>query len=480
MGAVYGSTALQQMRSWSLMGELRLAYKDMLYFNVDGRNDRPSTLNHGYFYSSESLGFVFSELIHDKLILNFGKVRVSYSKVGSPALPYTNNTTLAGPNSMFVYWPFNGQQSYLPSATYPNPNLTNENKNEVEGGLSLQFFQNRLGIELTRYHGWSTNQIVFSPMLPETGYTGGNLNIGGITHRGTELQVTGTPVKTSKFRWDITLNWEQDKSKVDKLGPNNQPLLVGWEGAAVMGQPYPVIYGEALLHDSKGNLVKSDEGDQTDRVLYGDWMLDPSGNKTIAKIMPDWTGGLKNTFTYKNISLSFLFTAQMGGHVYDLLEGYFTRFGMAAWQNSRPANNQLVLPGVMGHYDYTTGKVVVTDPNPNNGVWTNFDNHCINDYWNDERCTEPTDFIRLKELSISYDLPKEFARKILMQGIRVSASGRNLWRKFSKDFHGMDPEFVTSSDNWYLSNPSPVEGNAAAIYGFPPNRTYTISVSLTF
>ena len=265
------------------------------------------------------------------------------------------------------------------------------------------------------------------------------------------------------------------------LMPSDQQMhQLAWDGKVllVVGYPYPMVYGEALLKDEDGNLIKSDEGDQENRTLYGDWLMDPTGSKPIAKIMPDWTAGLRNTFTYKRISLSALLTSQKGGHVYSLLAGYFERFGMDARWNDRPSDNRLVLPGVMGHFDYATQKVVVSDPNPNNDVWTRFDNHCVNDYWNDERCTQPTDFIRLKELAISYDLPVSVVKKAFMKGMRISASGVNLWRKFDKDFYGMDPEFVTSGEVW--GNPSPVAGNAFACYGFPPNKTYTVSINITF
>ena len=472
------NTSLYQARMFSLLGEARLSYKDMLYYTLTGRNDWPSTLENNYFYSSHSLGFIFSQLISDKSILNFGKVRASFAKVGSPAQPYANNTTLTTPNTLFIYWPFNGQQSYLPSDAYPNPSMTNEEKNEIEWGVNLDFFQSRLGVEFTQYHNWSENQIVWSPMLAETGYNGGDVNIGGITHKGIEITLTGVPVKTKNFSWDVYLTWSQDNSKVDALGPTNAPVSVGWEGAAIVGYPFPMVYGEALLKDENGNLIKSDEGDQENRTLYGDWLMDPTGSKPIAKIMPDWTGGLRNTFTYKRLSLSALLTAQQGGHVYSLLAGYFERFGMDARWDDRPDDNRLVLPGVMGHFDYATQKVVVSDPNPSNDVWTRFDNHSVNDYWNHERCTQPTDYIRLKELAISYDLPVSVAKKAFMKGMRISASGVNLWRKFHKDFYSQDPEFITAGEVW--GSPEPKAGNAVATFGFPPNKTYTISVNITF
>lgn len=460
-----------QYRTFSIMGEARVAYRNMLYFTITGRNDWASSLNNSYFYPSYSLGFIFSELIPDNSILTFGKVRASYAKVGSPAAPYANNVRLTSAGGLGVTWPFQGSASYLPSATFPNPDLTNEYKSEIEFGLDLKFFQNRLGIDAAYYHNWSTNQIVWEEMLNSTGFNGGNVNIGGITHKGTELYIYGTPVRTNDFSWDVMVNWAQDNSIVDKLGMNDEPIPIGGGGYAVVGQPYPVIYGAGFLRDDKGNLVVSDEGDQSDsRTTFGQYIRDPRGSMVLGKIAPDWFGSIRNTFTYKGISLSALLAFQKGGIVNNFTDAYLSYYGMSKHQENRPDDNRTVLPGVMGHYDYDQQKVVVTSTEPNT-EWTPY-TRFYQHFWSlTEKSLMPTDFIKLKEVVLAYDFPVTFANKLYMKGLKVSFSGRNLWRKFNKDYYGSDPELRSSG----ITN-----GNAWNVYGFPALKTYTFSINITF
>ncbi|MDX2415353.1 MAG: SusC/RagA family TonB-linked outer membrane protein [Bacteroidales bacterium] len=460
-----------QFRSFSLFGEVRLAYQSLLYYTATYRRDWASSVNNNYGYPSHSLGLVFSELLPANTVLTFGKFRASYAKVGAPAGAYANNVRLSQAGGLGVTWPFNGQASFLPSSTFPNTELTNEFTSEIEFGFDLKFFQNRLGIDAAYYHNWSTNQILWESMLNSTSFSGGNINIGGITHKGLELSFYGTPIKTSDFSWDVTLNWAQDNSMVDKLGENDEPLGIGGGGTAVVGQPYPVIYGEGFLRDDQGRLIVNDAGSQgDDRSIFANYIRDPRGSMVLGKIAPDWFGGLRNTFTYKSISLTAQIDFQKGGIVNNFVDAYLSYYGMSKHQESRPDDNRTILPGVMGHYDYTAQEAVVSDDTPNT-EWTPYTRFYQN-FWNlTEKSLMPADYIKLRELVIAYDLPSSLTERAHMQAVRVSFSGRNLWRKFHKDYYGSDPDLKSGG----VSN-----GNAWNVYGFPSMKTYTLSVNVTF
>ena len=468
----------EKFRSWSLFGKASIGYKSMLYYSVTGRNDWASSIKNDYFYPSHSFSFVFSELISDDQIINFGKLRLSYAKVGAPADAYATNVVLQQAGSLAesttewlgYSWPFNGQNSYLPSSTYPNEDLTNEFKSEVEGGLEMKFFDNRLGIDLAVYKNWSDNQILWQQLLNSTGYEGGYINIGGITHKGIELFLTGSPVKTSNFSWDITFNWSKDKSKVDDLGENDEPIYLGSSGYAIVGESFPVIYGDAFLRDDGGNLVLSDEGDPSDgRTTYGRPMIDPRGKKILGKVEPDWVGGIRNSFRYKNLTLTAQIDFQKGGLVVNFDEHYLSYYGMSTLQENRPEDNRIVFEGVMGHYDYDTRQIVVS--NPNNTEWTYYSS-----YWQtvcqstDEDNIQPRDFIKLREVALTYSMPPSIAQKLHVKGIDLSFSGRNLWRKFKDEFTGPDVE--TNTDG--IDN-----GNAWFNYSFPAMKTYSFTLGLT-
>ena len=462
-----------QFRSWSLFGEARVGYKSMLYYTVTGRNDWASSISNDFFYPSHSLGFVFSELLPNARALDFGKIRISYAKVGAPANAYTTNVVLsqADAQSWLGYsWPFNGQNSYLPSATFPNEGLTNEFKNEIETGLELKFFENRIGVDLALYKNWSTNQILWQQLLNSTGYSGGWINIGGITHKGIELGLTGTPVKTKNFTWDIGITWAKDVSRVDDLGENDEPIDVGSSGWAIIGQPYPVIYGDAFLRDGDGNLVLNDAGVTTNnRTIYARPIIDPRGRKIFGKIEPDWVSSIRNSLTYKNFTFTSQLDIQKGGLVVNFDEHYLSYYGMSPLQENRPDDNHVVFDGVMGHYDYNTQQVVVT--NPTNTEWTYYSAYyqtvCQS---TDEDNIQPRDFIKLRELSLSYKMPAKVAKAMYLQGLDISFAGRNLWRKFKDGFTGPDVETNTNG----ISN-----GNAWFNYSFPSMKTYAVTISIT-
>ena len=145
-----------------------------------------------------------------------------------------------------------------------------------------------------------------------------------------ELSLYGTPVKTTNFSWDVILNWSKDNSMVVKLGAYDEPVDVGGAGTAVVGQPYPVYYGSAFLRDDQGRLVLDDR--TPGNATYGRPMLDPTGSKVLGKMSPDWIGSLRNTLTYKSLSLGFQFDMQKGGLLYSQNDHYLTFYGMAKHQ----------------------------------------------------------------------------------------------------------------------------------------------------
>ncbi len=460
-------------RSWSLFGEGRVGYKSMLYYTFSGRNDWVSSLSNDFPYSSHSLGFIFTELMDENPVLNFGKFRASYGKVGGPPRAYATEVTLEAARSDGVGWPFLGQTSYLPGDEFPNPELTNEFKHEMEFGLDLRLFNNRLGIDAAYYHNWSENQIIREQLLSSTGYSSGIINIGGITHKGVELSITGTPVKTSDFSWDILLTWSKDNSMVDKLGTNDEPVSLGSSGYAIVGEPFPVIYGNVFLKTDDGRLVLNDEPglDQSDsRSIYAAPILDTRGRQIIGKIAADWLGGFRNTFRYKGFSLITQLDVKKGGLVVNYDDHYLTYYGMAKHQEDRPDDNKIVFEGVMGYLN-SDGEVVITEET--NTEWTWYDRYYKGVCQSvDEENVQPAGYIKLRELVFSYDLPVNIAEKVFMKGLKVSFIGRNLWRKFDDGFYGPDPE-TNTNDN--INN-----GSAWFNYSFPSLKTYAVSVTATF
>jgi hypothetical protein len=252
---------------------------------------------------------------------------------------------------------------------------------------------------------------------------------------------------------------------VDKLGANNEPIDVGSSGTAIVGQSFPVIYGTGFLRDDRGRLILSD----APGASLGRPLADNRGNIILGKISPDWIGSLRNTLSYKGISLTAQLDVLKGGLMYSQDDHYLTYYGMAKHQENRPDNNMITFDGVMGHYDAGTGTVVVTSETPVPTSYSLYYQNVCQQVTEDNLM--PKDYIKLRELLVSYELPKSISEKLYMKGLTVSFAGRNLWRKFKKGFEGPDTEINTNGiDN----------GNAYFTYSFPAVKTYSVTITAKF
>ncbi|MDZ7742022.1 MAG: TonB-dependent receptor [Bacteroidota bacterium] len=201
----------------SLYGAVSLGWRSMIYVDLTARRaDWSSTLptdNNSYFYPSVTGSFVFSELpaLNDVSWLSMGKVRFAWAKVGNDTDPY---------NLYSVYTPkenFGSNPLYTVPNQLNNAELKPEQTTSIEFGGNLKFFNNRLGIDATYYESESTDQIIPIPISGSTGYTSAIINAGQIDNKGIELFLTGTPVMTKDFTWDIYINWSKNTSEVVEL-----------------------------------------------------------------------------------------------------------------------------------------------------------------------------------------------------------------------------------------------------------------------
>lgn len=458
-----------KLRSTSLYGQFSLAYKKMLYFNATARQDWNSTLPKEArlnVYPSTSLAYIFSEMIESKKVLSFGKVSLSYSEVGNTPGANANSFSQDVPWfgwSGFVF-PFNGITGVFPSTTAVNPNLSAEKSKEIELFIDTKFFDNRLGAEISVYKSWSENQIMGMNLEASTGYNYVIMNIGQIENKGVELLLSGTPVKTKDFNWDITLNWAKNRTKVNKLGLNGDPFSSAYDLYAVEGESYPVIYGNAYLRDANGNMVIDDDPGSSS---YG-YPVQTNDRQVLGKVEADWQGGMRNTFTYKNFTLGAFIDMRVGGFIESGTDSYLRFYGLTIATEDRPDNNKWVMDGVKGHYD-ANGNVVLGGKNDAEVLYS--------DYWRNwaglETVVQKSDFIKLREVSLFYSFPKNWLSKTkIIKDLSLGFIGKNLWHKYDKSFTGADPEASNFGDN------SAQQG--LSWYMFPSTKTYTFKLSVTF
>jgi TonB-linked SusC/RagA family outer membrane protein len=463
-----------KISSVSVYGQLVMEFDKMLYYTFSGRNDWASTLAHenrSYFYPSNSLGFIFSELFECSII-DFGKLRASYAMAGISPSPYQTYTKYVPASGGGLSFPYNGVSSYMLGGSAGNSGLHPEKTYETSLGLEMIFFNNRFGFEATAYQKISRNQLVWGDVSDATGITGTTMNIGELENKGIELMLFGTPVKTKYFSWDICANYSANRNIVNKVSDQLDMIQLAYGLVLEKGFSFPSINLVKLLDDGKGNMLVWDDPKD---LKYGYYIRSNhvySGyTKPSGKIEPDWYGNLRNTLNYKSFSLSALITMKFGGKVNNMNEQYLVPAGMSVKTEERTSDNTIVWPGVFAHLD-ENGQLVIT--NIQNNVTVDY----LNSYSGVQgyRLTsdlkmQSSDYVKIKELTLQYTVPQHIISKIgFIKGLNISLTGNNIWRHLSDDYTGADPDNSLNG----ISN-----GSGLAVWMFPATKSYTLGVGIT-
>jgi hypothetical protein len=277
------------------------------------------------------------------------------------------------------------------------------------------------------------------------------VNAAEIKNQGLELQLNVTPLVINKFSWDISINYSKNNNKVISLTTGVSSIrLAGFDspGIFVMAdQPYGVIWGLRYLRNDKGEILVDDNGYELTADTSG-----PIGNA-----MPDWIGGIRNTFTWKGLSVSALIDTRQGGDIFNLDEYYSKAYG-TSWL-TRDREHPIVVKGIRQ-----------SDGQPNTTQITDYRTYWTTNASIDEANVQDASFIRLRDVSISYDLPKNLLSKISLKGLVFTVSGRNLWLKTSSSFTGSDPE-----NSLYGSG----NGQGIQNYAVPSSKSINFALKLT-
>lgn len=451
---VTSSEANYLERKLGFYAQANLEYDKFLILSLTGRYDGSSKLfkdEQFYPYGSAALGFIFSRFMPDKAtkIMNFGKVRLSYATVGNDLVgPYALNTPYYSPSRGTAIgstdFPFQGQAGFMQSGTLSNPYLINETLKEFETGLELKFFNNRLSFEGSYFSRKSEDGIIPSVEISAaTGFSGTTVNSAVIRNRGIELFLTGTAIKTKDFNWDVSLNFSRIRNKVLEI--NDEKGLTNVDRFRV-GYPAGVFYGAKYARSASGQILINDNGLPFTSAELG----------VVGDPNPDWLGGMTNTFRYKQLSLSFFFDVKGGGDVQNDFESLALFYGTSKATENR---NPIVAAGV----NETTGL-----PNTKEVSAQAYYQAVSGIY---EHIIEDGSYIKLRNVSLSYNLSPSLFKKAPFKTASFTVTGRNLWIH-APDFHGPDPEVSTGGT-----------GNGdRAIYNFttPTSRSIGFSLKLGF
>lgn len=431
-----GATPTYSERSVnSVYGSSQLGYKNYLFLDLTARNDWSSTLNPAnwsFFYPSVGLSAVISDMIELPEVISFAKVRGSYAQVGKDPDPYMTNP-------IYNYYGANG--GFVTSSTLKrNPDLKPEISSSTEFGTDFKFFKNRLGLEFTWFKTKTSDQIFYIDTPPSSAFSQAVVNGGDIENKGIELVFTATPIKTENFNWDITANYASYKSKVLEIGEGRDELVIG-SGRLVTskikkGGEYGDLYIRGFKRTDSGQILVDANG----LPEYTNGFDVRAGN-----FNPDWTAGLKNTFRYKDFSLSFLVDFRIGGEVISYTQARQAGLGVSGLTLAGRENG-IVVDGVVATRD-GSGNIVSTTPNTTSVS--------AETYWSsvatrDPRSSEPFVYdatnIRLREAVFGYSMPKRMLKNSAFASIDFSLVGRNLFFFVNKAKY-FDPEQGVGTGN---------------------------------
>lgn len=426
-----------------------LGFYDMLFLDGSVRADRSSSLpvsDNRYVYPSVSASFLFSELI-DQDWLSFGKIRGGWAQVGNDTGIYQLY------NSYIVGASFGSIPSASNPTTFRNEDLKSETMEEWEVGLEMGFLKNRINFDVTYYNRTTTDLITAVDYSSTIGALAGWKNAGDLLNKGVEARLSLTPIRNQNFTWNITANWAKNESEVRELAEGIDYLELGSLQGGISiggykGEAYGVIRGSNFVYDGNGNkLVVSDPNDP----YYGQYQISKE-TETIGNMNPEWTAGIRNTVTYKNLSLSFLIDIQHGGDVFslDTWYGYATGlYDFTAGTNDlgNPIRNTIANGGGV----ILSG--VKDDGTPNDIRVEAYDGY--NNPWGynvgggrapNAAHVYDASYIKLRNVTLSYSLPESLIQNTFMTKFTISAIGRNLWI-IDKNMPYSDPEAGLSAGN---------------------------------
>ncbi len=463
-------------RLYGYFAEYGVSYNNYAFLTATVRNDHSSTLpaaNNSYIYPSVSGSFIFTEAF--KLptnILSFGKIRANIAKVGKDADPYQVFTSYNFAVQYYGGAPISATS--LPTVL-SNATLKPEFTTEYELGTELQFFKNRIGVDLAYFNRVSTDLIVTARIPTSSGFDYKATNAGKIINRGWELGLNLVPIKLNNgFTWNSFVAYTRLRSEVVDAGPSGE-LFLGGTGLSSTGTmhrngfPYGMIYGSKNARDDQGNVLIS--------PTTGLPLQNPT-SEILANPAPKYTVGWTNTFTFKGFTLTALMDYRVGGSMFSATAASLLLRGQLKFSEDR--EGMRVIPGILG--DPQTYKPLLDESGktiPNTIPMTAFQSHFSNGYGAygaDETNIYDITTIRLREVSLGYNVPKAFLKKTLpfIGGLRISGSGRNLWFKSPNMLTGLnfDPEVLS---NFADSNIQGFDLGAA-----PSTRRYGINLSVSF
>ncbi|MER3318309.1 MAG: TonB-dependent receptor [Allomuricauda sp.] len=472
-GQVFGGTSVKEQ--WSLLSSLfrvNYSFKDKYLFTGTFRSDKSSRFgknNQTGYFPSFSLGWRLNEeeFLADSETISELKLRVSWGQTGNFEIPNYGAVGLLSPQN---YNLGGNQINGLVQSTIPNPNLTWEKSEQIDAGIELGLFNNRVFL-LADYYDTKTKDLLLNVAISSvSGFETQLRNLGEVQNRGFELALSTKNFVGEDFTWNTNINFSTNKNEVLSLNESNEPIFssgsAGVRHVTRVGDPIGSYYGYVTdgIYQSQAEIDNAPfdtqapdpaPGDIRFKDVDGDGEITPDDRTVTGSYFPDFTWGVNNRLTFKNIDFSFLIQGVEGNEILNLTsrhmkngEANFNSYAIfnERWRSpSEPGN------GYMPRADRQTGN------HGNNNRPSSFQ-------------VEDGSYVRLRNVTLGYTVPTDnfFGSKI--QKLRFYVTGTNLFT--ITDYLGYNPEVSSITTN----SLTPGEDYGA----FPLTKSFTLGINLKF
>ena len=446
----------------SAYGSAEFGFQDWAFLTVTARNDWFSTLSlkdkvapNNDLYTSASVSLVLSDVMDLGDTVSFLKLRGGYSQVaGGADSPYALSLSYG----IFGQGHLGASLGNISGGTIPNSEITPFEKNESEIGVDLRLFDNKLSIDATYYDNETLGDIVGVSASSTSGYGAALANLGNISNSGIELLIKGEIMRTDDFAWNASINYTNNTSEVvatNDTGGNismDEPRSRNLRVTHIVGEKYGALYGSSYVRNDAGLIVHE--------MVNGIPIPKQGARKILGFGVAPTSVGFGSSFRYKDFNASILVEGKMGGSYYSGTNNWYKVYGLH--KDTVPAGGReagFTPDGVM-----EDGTVITTS----------IPHSKIEDYWSQtlnigEENIYSSDYMRLRQLSIGYNVPSSMLEGSFINDATVSLIGRNLLL-LSSSSENIDPESSYAA------------GNAVGLEraGMPVPRTIGLNINLKF
>jgi len=474
-GPLLGNSENLNKRINSIYGTANFDYRNELYLDLTYRNDWSSTLpqgNNSFGYYSAGLSYILSKSLELPDAISFFKFRFSAASVGNDTAPFQNTQTF------LLNGNYGSNFRVTNESVLKNTNLKPERLDAYEGGIEAWFLNGTLQFEGSVYQNVSKDQIISRPVSNASGFSSFNENGGKIRTRGLELMLSASPIKTSDFAWNSSVNFSTFRSVVTELptgvdqfvtatasvfsgsGGSNTVFFIAREGGQVGD-----MYGTGFVQINGQNLYDANGLPVQDATL-----------RKLGNYNPDFSLGFNNSFSFKSFDLTILFDWRQGGTIVSRIKALGSTSGvlqetLLGREGGSDSTMFVDGNGIVGEGVVNVGTAENPQYVPNTtAVAASTFNNAFFDRGNETSALYDASYVKLRQLSIYYTFPERIAQTIGVHNLKLGLIGSNLLL-FTENPH-FDPELNAFQERNIVYG---VED-----FSYPSTRSYGVSLKTNF